>query len=138
MTKRSIVMALALAAALGAGFVTGWLVHQPSRNATSVATATTTTSGTVSGHLLAVGGLGGGSRPLPGVIFVSQLSGNIARTRVVVGEDGRYSLSVPAGTYTLTGASNYYNAGRTPCLAKATVSVADGADVVADVLCQEK
>jgi hypothetical protein len=56
---------------------------------------------------------------------------------VAVGSDGSYSISVPPGRYSVVGTSPLYNSGRTRCFAMRPVTVSDGTDVVADVLCQE-
>jgi len=138
---RRVLRAGAVVLALGVGFLAGWFAHSPgSPNGSSPQPAT----GTISGRLLAVGGLVDETRPLGGRIFASS-RGNIfvptgsGRFTASVGSDGEYSITVPPGKYTVAGRSPQYNGGRTPCLAaKMPVIVRDGGDVVANVLCQLK
>jgi len=135
---RRVLKAGAVVLALGVGFVAGWFAHSPGSPNGSSAT------GTISGSLLAVGGLVDETRPLGGRIVASS-RGNIfvptgsGRFTASVGSDGEYSITVPPGQYTVAGRSPQYNGGRTPCLAaKMPVIVRDGDDVVANVLCQLK
>jgi hypothetical protein len=123
-TKRSVFALFAVVLALGVGFVAGWFAHQHSGSAT----------GTLSGYLLAVGGPPGVvPRPLIGEVVVTDISGAPTAT-VVVGPDGRYSVVIPPGSYTVKGRSPSYDGGRTLCLGTKPVSVSGG-DVVANVLC---
>jgi hypothetical protein len=58
---------------------------------------------------------------------------------IVVGSDGSYRAVVPAGTYTVTGASPQYNDGASNCRTDSdTVTLAAGQTVAADVICSEK
>ncbi len=91
--------------------------------------------GTISGHLLAVGGPAGiPNRPLSGTVSLKG-SDNF---QVAVGPDGSYSLSVPQGTYSVSGRSPLYQGGQRICRASHPVTVTKGAVVKADVFCQER
>src|SRR5205085_1676594 len=78
-----------------------------------------TAVGTISGHLYAAGGPVGGTRPLSGSIYFSMSIGPVAVSRwlgvVKVGSDGRYSVFVAPGVYSVSGWSPFYNAGKTRC-----------------------
>ena len=140
MSMRSLV-SLAVVVALGLGFAAGWVAHRSSPVTSSSGSEGAPADGSISGHLLAVGGPGG-IEPvtLTGSIFVRP--GVLVRTSTVftatVQSDGAYSISVPPGTYTVTGTSAQYNAGRTECQAKKVAMVSAGNTVVANVLCQVK
>ena len=126
MSRRSIVLFLAVIVAVGFGFAGGWFARGSG------------SSGSISGRLLAVGGPSPGSpRPLRGEIVVTDASGASVAT-VEVPSDGSFSVVVPAGNYTVEGRSKYYNGGRTACFARKPVVIADGTSVETDVFCQEK
>jgi hypothetical protein len=93
-------------------------------------------TGRVRGHLLAVGGPAPGSRrPLSGEVTAT--GQNLTRT-VQIGPDGTYTLTLPPGSYTLTGHSPEYGSNAAVCrTADSTVSVRSGKGGTADVLCQE-
>jgi hypothetical protein len=59
--------------------------------------------GTIAGALLGVGGPAPGTYPLPGHVVATSSSGT--RYTVATGVKGRYNLSLPPGTYRLTGHS---------------------------------
>jgi hypothetical protein len=92
--------------------------------------------GRVHGHLSAVGGPAPGSRrPLSGEVTAT--GRNVTRT-VQIGTDGSFSLTLPPGSYTLTGHSPDYGSGTAVCrTAHGTVRVRSTKAVTADVLCQE-
>jgi hypothetical protein len=126
MSTRSIVACLAVIVALGFGFAGGWFARGSG------------SSGSISGHLLAVGGPAPGPpRPLPGEVVVTDASG-VSVATVEVASDGRFSVEVPAGNYTVEGRSKYYNGGSTACFAKKPVAIAGGSSIETDVFCQEK
>jgi hypothetical protein len=94
------------------------------------------TTGTLSGSLLAVGGLAPGSpRPLAGKITAE---GNTVIYSATVGPSGRFSFQVTSGTYTLKGSSPQFNDGTTACLADNPVTVIKGRTRNANVYCQER
>ncbi len=65
--------------------------------------SSTPANGTIAGHLMGTGGRPPGTQtPFPGTIHVT---GPGVDTQVSVGADGKYSLTVPAGVYTVVGHS---------------------------------
>jgi hypothetical protein len=56
----------------------------------------------------------------------------------MVGSDGRYTMQLPPGTYTVTGTSPAYNDGNSPCPANGKVIVVRNQEHTADVYCQAK
>ncbi len=58
---------------------------------------------------------------------------------VTVGPDGKYTATLPPGTYTVTGTSPQYNDGAAACTTESdTVTITASQSMTADVLCQEK
>ena len=93
--------------------------------------------GAVTGHLSRVGGPAPGA-PTPMAAGTVVADGPGGRHTVSITPDGRYTLTLPPGTYTLTGSGPEYLDGRTPCAATATVTVKPGQVIDADVYCQVK
>jgi hypothetical protein len=92
------------------------------------------TDGTLTGHLYGAGGPAPGApRPWPGTVTL--VSPGVHRD-VPVGASGTYSVTVPAGRYTLTGHSPRYGSGASLCQATGTVTATTGHRTKADVLCQ--
>jgi hypothetical protein len=94
----------------------------------------TNPEGTVSGHFYAEGGPsrpGGDSFPLAGTVTVQ----GAEEFTVSVGRNGSYTVSVPAGVFTLSGRSQQFNAGRTTCSGGPPVTVTAGQTTTADVIC---
>ena len=90
--------------------------------------------GTVTGHLYGVGGPAPGlPRPWPGTVT---LNGSGVHRDVPVGASGTYSVTVPAGRYTVTGHSPRYGSGTYLCRAAGIATVTSGHSTKADVLCQ--
>jgi hypothetical protein len=90
--------------------------------------------GTVTGHLYGVGGPAPGSpRPWPGTVT---LTGPGVHRDVPVGATGAYSVTVPAGSYTVAGHSPLYQSGAGLCQAAGVATVVSGHSTKADVLCQ--
>lgn len=90
--------------------------------------------GTLTGHLYGVGGPAPGApRPWPGTVT---LTGPGVHRDVSVGASGSYSVTVPAGRYTITGHSPLYGSGTYLCQAAGAATVASGHTTKADVLCQ--
>jgi FlaG/FlaF family flagellin (archaellin) len=90
---------------------------------------------TITGILEAVGGPAGtANRPLSGNVTAT---GNGHSYSVSVGTDGRYSISVPAGTYTVVGRSPQYQGGTTDCHLADPVTASSGGTATADVMCEE-
>jgi hypothetical protein len=92
-------------------------------------------AGILTGHLYGVGGPAPGApRPWPGTVTVT--GGLGVHRDVQVGADGRFSVLVPAGTYTVAGRSPLYQDGAAACRAAGPVTVASGHRAEADVRCQ--
>ena len=93
-------------------------------------------TGSISGTLEAVGGPAPGSpRPLPGQVSAT---GGGHTYSVAVGQSGRYSITVPGGSYIVTGRSPLNESGTATCEARGSVRVQPPGDATADVLCQER
>jgi len=77
---------------------------------------------TVTGKLVRVGGPAPGSPvPLPGQIVARDAQGHVFRT--TAGRNGRFRLSLPPGTYRLTGHSPRIQDGKALCAAAKPVRV---------------
>ena len=112
---------LPVAAVCLAGFTAACSGHNPA-------------DGTLTGHLYGVGGPSPGlPRPWPGTVI---LAGPGFPVYVSVGASGSYSVTVPAGRYTITGRSPLYGSGTYVCQAAGTATVTSGHTTKADVLCQ--
>ena len=91
---------------------------------------------TIVGTLQAFGGPAGvAPRPLPGQITAT---GNANTYTAAAGQNGEFSLSVPAGTYTIIGHSPLYQDGNRPCQADGPVTIAPAGYATTDVNCQER
>jgi len=94
-------------------------------------------TGTLTGTLRAVGGpSGAGPRALSGQITLHGSGGHI--TGITVGANGRFSVPVPVGTYTVSGKSPQYEGGSGVCRVSGQVSVTKGATSKVQVDCGEK
>ena len=96
--------------------------------------------GTLSGHLYMVGGpvVRGATpspRPLAGKVVATGSAGSYTAT---VGPDGRYTMQLPPGTYSVTGTSPSYNGGTGICRTDGTVTIVLGREQAADVYCQAR
>jgi hypothetical protein len=90
--------------------------------------------GTVTGHLYGVGGPAPGlRRPWPGTVVVT---GRGVHLDISVGSGGTFSVTVPAGRYTVVGHSPLYGSGKYLCQATRAVTVQSGHSSKAEVLCQ--
>jgi hypothetical protein len=90
--------------------------------------------GTLTGHLYGVGGPAPGlPRPWPGTVT---LTGPGVHQDASVGADGSYSVTVPAGRYTVVGRSPLYESDAALCRATEVATVTSGHTTTADVLCQ--
>jgi hypothetical protein len=77
-------------------------------------TTASASAASVSGTLVQVGGMAPGSPvPLPGKIQARSASGAVFE--VTAGKDGKFRLSLPAGTYQLAGYSPLMGTGKVPC-----------------------
>ena len=93
-------------------------------------------TGTLTGTLQAVGGPSGeGPRALSGQVTLHGSSGHIAG--ITVGANGRFSVPVPVGTYTVSGQSPQYEGGTADCQASGPVTVTKGVTSSVEVDCQE-
>lgn len=92
-------------------------------------TTSTAAPGTVTGRFIRVGGPATTTGPpppvpLPGQVVAIDSTG--ARLAVGVGHNGRFSLSLPAGTYRLIGYSPLVQGGKASCSAERPVHVTTG------------
>ena len=95
-------------------------------------------SSTLSGQLLAVGGPAQGTnRALPGTVIATNTDTHEHHS-VSVGSDGRYSLHLPQGTYTIAGRSPSYGDDAYLCAAQQPIRITAAAPVHADVICEER
>ena len=101
---------------------------------TSACSAQNPADGTLTGHLYGVGGPAPGlPRPWPGTVT---LTGPGVHRDVPIGASATYSVTVPAGRYTLVGHSPLYGSGAGLCQAAGVAMVTSGHTTKADVLCQ--
>jgi hypothetical protein len=93
-------------------------------------------TGTLTGKLQAVNGPPGvGPRALSGQITLHGSSGHI--DGITVGMNGRFSVPVPVGTYTVSGQSPQYERGTGVCRGSGLVVVTKGVTSRVQVDCQE-
>ena len=112
-------------------------VHALAATTTTVPSSPSTivAQATISGTLERIGGPPGPPLPLPGQVSVT----GAGRTYVVAAEqDGHYSISVPAGRYTVTGRSPLYQSGTIGCVAQSPITVTAGRSIKVDVVCPVK
>jgi hypothetical protein len=128
---------LAVAAALIGGAVALRDGHVPIEPVRPPATSPSTPLFTVPGTLTAVGGPAGtGPTPLSGEVSFTAPDGR--RWTAHVASDGRFTIAVPAGRYTVTAESPSYNDGRSACQTGGPVTVADSTTAVVHVVCPRK
>lgn len=90
-------------------------------------------TGVLRGRLVFVGGpFPGSPRPLGGTVTVTGHS----RVVFTVGRDGRYTVTLPVGTYRLSGSSPWFGSGADSCHAQSPVRVVSNRQTHADVVCQ--
>jgi hypothetical protein len=93
-------------------------------------------TGSLTGTLQAVGGSPGDApRALSGQITLHGSSGHI--TGITVAANGRFSVPVPVGKYTVSGRSPQYKGGTADCHASGPVTVTEGLTSSVKVECQE-
>jgi hypothetical protein len=93
-------------------------------------------TGTLTGTFQAVGGpSGAGPRALSGQVTAQRSNG--ARDIISVGANGRFSVPVPVGTYTVSGQSPQYEGGTANCKASGPVTVTEGLTSSVKIDCQE-
>ena len=93
-------------------------------------------TGTLTGTLQSVGGPSGvGPRALSGQVTLHGSNGR--RSIISVGANGRFSVPVPVGTYTVSGQSPQYEGGAADCKASGPVTVTKGLTSSVKVDCQE-
>jgi hypothetical protein len=101
---------------------------------TSACSAQNPADGTLTGHLYGVGGPAPGlARPWPGTVTVM---GPGVHRDVPIGASATYSVTVPAGRYTVVGHSPLYGSGAGLCQAAGVAMVTSGHTTKADVLCE--
>lgn len=107
--------------------------ESPSQTPTPVVVGSTV----ITGKLLAVGGPAPGTpRPLPGKVTLVDTATHV-RHDVRVATDGKYSVTVPPGTYEVQGHSPRYGSGTYMCNAPNPVTVAADRSGITNVYCQE-
>ena len=93
-------------------------------------------TGTLTGTLQAVGGPPGLSpRALSGQVTAHESNGR--REIITVGANGRFSVPVTVGRYTVSGRSPKYEGGTADCKASAPVTVTEGVTTSVEIDCQE-
>jgi len=103
-------------------------------SASSATAPSTDTTGTVVGTLREVGGPSPGlNRQIPGTVYATDASGT--RWLAATTATQPFSLSLPGGTYRLTGRSPLINTGQTDCLPQAPVVVVGGKTTQVEVEC---
>lgn len=93
---------------------------------------------TVTGDLVAIGGPApGAARPLVGTVVAHRgtaTDGPVAAS-APAGADGRFSLTVPPGTYELTGTSSFVDGGRGLCVSNPITVTSSGPATEVAVIC---
>jgi hypothetical protein len=94
-------------------------------------------TGTLTGTLQAVGGppLGVSPRALSGHVTLRRSN---AMTGITVGANGRFSVPVAVGTYTVSARSPQYEGGTADCHASGPVTVAKGVTSSVEIDCGEE
>lgn len=96
----------------------------------------TTDRATLTGHIYMVGGPAATApRAVSGTVTVEGADGSHT---VTAGADGRYSIRLRPGTYTVSATSPQYNDGTGRCSANAPAAVGRSGARTADVYCQMK
>jgi hypothetical protein len=91
--------------------------------------------GTLDGTLQAVGGPAGtGSRPLSGSVTFHGSEGNIAT--IDLSANGRFSVHLPVGRYTVAGQSRHFKGGAGECQAPGPVTVTNDVTSRVRIDCQ--
>jgi hypothetical protein len=94
-------------------------------------------SGRVVGVIEAVGGPAPGTpRTLSGMAYLQETHGAI-KMSVHVSSSGKFSATVPAGTYKVSGRSPQFNGEKVSCNAAGSISVKKAKTTHALVMCQE-
>ena len=95
-------------------------------------------SSTLSGQLFAVGGPAQATNgALPGTVTATNTDTHEHHS-VSVGSDGRYSLHLPPGDYTIAGRSPSYGDDASLCAAQQPIRITAAATAHADVICEER
>jgi hypothetical protein len=95
-------------------------------------------TGRLVGTLEADGGPAPGAlRPLRGTVFIATTDG-VPVITVHVGIGGKFSTSVPRGSFKVSGRSSQYDGGKEPCAASGKVHVLEGKTTNVVLLCEEK
>jgi hypothetical protein len=92
--------------------------------------------GRIEGRLVAIGGPDpGATRPLDGSVKLTRQPGIDPPIEIEVGADGRFSRSLPPGTYRALGHSPHFGDNRSACFATDTVRVPAGGKAEIEVVC---
>jgi len=125
MRTRLVVAALILLAVGGSIVVAANWVRSPHFHAS------------VQGQLLISGGPAPGTpRPSEGEVTATNAVGQ--SYKVTVPATGKFTLPLPAGTYSITGSSPQFGNGQYRCLARREVTLSNGMSTHEDVFCSEK
>jgi len=125
MRTRIVVTALILLAVGGSIVVAAYWVRFPQYQAS------------MQGRLLISGGPAPGTpRPSEGEVTATNAVGH--SYRVTVPASGKFTLPLPAGTYSITGSSPQFGNGQYKCLAPREVTLSNGMSTHEDVFCSEK
>ena len=100
---------------------------------TDVLDLTRGTPGTVVGTIREVGGPGPLNRQIPGTVIAANASGTYWQGTTTATKP--FSMTLPAGTYRLTGSSPIVNSGQVDCFAPAPVIVVGGKTTRVEVVC---
>jgi hypothetical protein len=100
--------------------------------------APTPTTGSVTGRLLAYGGLPESPQGRPFAGHVTATAANGKSFVVAVPADGNFALKLLAGSYALTGSSPEFGSGQYRCVAERKVQVTVGTTSNAAVICHER
>lgn len=108
----------------------------PTTTASSLDQRNVPPAGTITGTLIMSGGPGPGVHiDVPGRITATSVTDKAGSATVTTGPDGRFTIRLPSGTYTLTGASPRYGNWSGECRGGWLI-VRAGSTIHRDVICE--
>jgi hypothetical protein len=108
-----------------------------SGSATSCSTATP--KGTATGTLQLEGGpAGAATEPVPGSVDITPTGAGTAVHTEITGTDGKFEVSLKAGTYTFVGHSPMFGDNAAPCSGPSDLSLAKSQTVTVTIICQRQ